>query len=132
VRCGVLIAPILPGLSDSDDQLRAVAEACLQAGAVSVTPVALHLRPGVREHYLEWLGRMRPDLVALYAERFPRGSYQSRAEQQRVAEIVRAVEESAGRRYSKRRHTGCGPPRRPSPQASAVRVRASNEQLRLL
>ena len=53
VRCGVLIAPVLPGLSDSEDQLRAVTKACLAAGAVSVTPVALHLRPGVREHYLE-------------------------------------------------------------------------------
>ena len=60
VRCGVLIAPVLPGLSDSDEQLRAVAKACLEAGAVSVTPVALHLRPGVREHYLEWLGQIRP------------------------------------------------------------------------
>src|ERR1017187_1069454 len=57
VRCGVLIAPVLPGMSDSDDQLRAVAQACLEAGAVSVTPVALHLRPGVREHYLAWLAR---------------------------------------------------------------------------
>jgi len=62
VRCGVLIAPVLPGLSDGDDQLRAVAQACLEAGAVSVTPVALHLRPGVREHYLGWLARTRPEI----------------------------------------------------------------------
>ncbi len=36
IRCGVLIAPVLPGLSDSEAQLRAVAEACAEAGAVSI------------------------------------------------------------------------------------------------
>ena len=109
IRCSVLIAPVLPGLSDSDDQLREVAQACLEAGAVSVTPVALHLRPGVREHYLGWLAGARPELVDLYAQRFRKGSYQPLAEQHRISEVVRAVEESAGRGYSERRHTGHEP-----------------------
>ncbi len=91
VPCGVLIAPVLPGLSDSEEQLRTVAKACLEAGAVSVTPVALHLRPGVREHYLKWLAQAKPGLVALYGERFQRGSYQPKAEQERISEIVRSV-----------------------------------------
>jgi DNA repair photolyase len=132
VRCGVLIAPVLPGLSDGDDQLRAVAQACLEAGAVSVTPVALHLRPGVREHYLGWLARTRPELVDLYAQRFRKGSYQPRAEQQRVAEVVREVEESAGRRYSRRGHTGARSLGHPPPEAPAVCVGSSSEQLLLL
>ena len=132
VRCGVLIAPVLPGLSDGDDQLRAVAQACLEAGAVSVTPVALHLRPGVREHYLGWLARTRPELVDLYAQRFRKGSYQPRAEQQRVAEVVR---EGGGVRraplFQARPHG------RPFARASAAgsagfRVGSSSEQLRLL
>ena len=132
VRCGVLIAPVLPGMSDSDDQLRAVAQACLEAGAVSVTPVALHLRPGVREHYLAWLARTRPELVDLYSQRFRKGSYQARAEQHRITAVVREVEESAGRRYRKHRHTGLRSPVRLPPQAPAVHVRRPAEQLRLL
>jgi DNA repair photolyase len=132
VRCGVLIAPVLPGMSDSDDQLRAVAQACLEAGAVSVTPVALHLRPGVREHYLAWLARTRPELVDLYSQRFRKGSYQARAEQHRITAVVREVEESAGRRYRKHRHTGLRLPVRLPPQAPAVHVRRPAEQLRLL
>ena len=131
IRCSVLIAPILPGLSDYDDQLREVAQACLEAGAVSVTPVALHLRPGVREHYLGWLARARPELVGLYEQRFRKGSYQPRAEQHRISEVVRAVEESAGRGSWKRSNTG----HRPSghaPEMAAARVRPANEQLRLL
>ena len=132
VRCGVLIAPVLPGMSDSDDQLRAVAQACLEAGAVSVTPVALHLRPGVREHYLAWLARTRPELMDLYSQRFSKGSYQARAEQHRITAVVREVEESAGRRYRKHRHTGLRSPVRLPPQAPAVHVRRPAEQLRLL
>ena len=103
IPCGVLIAPVLPGLSDSEEQLRAVAKACLEAGAVSITPVALHLRPGVREHYLEWLAGTRPELLALHAERFRRGSYQPRAEQERICEIVRSVQRPSGQRSRWRR-----------------------------
>ncbi|MGA2804263.1 MAG: radical SAM protein [Acidimicrobiales bacterium] len=131
IRCGVLIAPVLPGLSDSDDQLRAVAQACLEAGAVSVTPVALHLRPGVREHYLGWLARTRPELAELYAQRFRKGSYQPRAEQHHISEVVRAVQEAGGRDYPKHRPSGHEPTGRPR-EAPPQRVRPVNEQLRLL
>jgi len=132
VRCGVLIAPVLPGLSDSDDQLRAVAQACFEAGAVSVTPVALHLRPGVREHYLGWLARTRPDLMDLYAQRFRKGSYQAQAEQHRITEVVRALEQSIGRGHPKRRHTERRSSGRPRPEVPAAAAGSSNEQLRLL
>ncbi len=91
VSCGVLVAPILPGLSDSDDQLRAVVEAAADAGAVSISAVALHLRGSVREHYLAWIDRVRPDLAALHRERFRAGAYQPQAERDRIAEVVRAT-----------------------------------------
>jgi len=135
INCGVLIAPVLPGLSDSESQLRAVTRACLDAGAVSVAPVALHLRPGVREHYLEWLSSTRPDLLALHAERFARGSYQPRAEQQRITEIVRAVGRPPGYRFvapntAEPRAATAADRRRNRVQA--VRIRPSAEQLRLL
>ncbi|HVA10486.1 MAG TPA: radical SAM protein [Acidimicrobiales bacterium] len=91
VSCGVLVAPVLPGLSDSEDQLRAVVEACAAAGASSIHGVALHLRGTVRGHYLEWLAGVRPDLAVLYRERFRRGAYQPQAEQDRIAEVIRAA-----------------------------------------
>ena len=71
VPCGVLIAPVLPGISDSPEQLADVVEACVQAGAVSVSPILLHLRPGVREIFMPWLEGYRPDLVARYRELYP-------------------------------------------------------------
>ena len=91
VSCGVLVAPILPGLSDGDDQLRSVVEAAADAGAVSISAVALHLRGSVRGHYLDWIDRVRPDLAALHRERFRDGAYQPHAERDRIAEVVRAT-----------------------------------------
>ncbi len=88
VACGLLVAPLLPGLSDSEAQVAEVVAACRHAGAVSVTPVALHLRPGVREHYLSWLARTRPDLLELYERRFGGRAYQPRAEQERLSALV--------------------------------------------
>jgi DNA repair photolyase len=88
IPCSVLMAPILPGLSDSDEQLEAVAAACAEAGATSITPIALHLRAGVKEHYMSWLASARPDLVALHEKRFGRRSYQPEADQQRIRDVV--------------------------------------------
>ncbi len=91
IPCGVLVAPVLPGLSDADEQVTAVVEACRDAGAVGVSVVGLHLRPGVREHYLSWLASVRPDLTTLYARRFNRGAYQPRREQERLSDLVSQV-----------------------------------------
>ncbi|HUF84385.1 MAG TPA: radical SAM protein [Acidimicrobiia bacterium] len=87
VPCGVLVAPILPGLSDRPDQLDEVVGACVEAGATSITSVLLHLRPGVREHYLGWLAEERPDLMERHA-RLYRGSYAPAAERDRISALV--------------------------------------------
>jgi DNA repair photolyase len=92
VPCGVLIAPILPGISDGEAQLAAVVRACVEAGAVSITPIALHLRPGVRELFMPWLERYRPDLVEHYTALYgARSGYLAREEQERVSERVRRL-----------------------------------------
>jgi DNA repair photolyase len=96
LSCGVLVAPILPGLSDSDDQVRAAVEAAAAAGAVSISGVALHLRGSVREHYLGWLQTVRPDLDAPTRERFRGGAYQAQSERDRISELVRATATRCG------------------------------------
>ncbi|MGH9047197.1 MAG: radical SAM protein [Acidimicrobiales bacterium] len=91
VPCGVLVAPILPGLSDREEQITEVIEACVSAGATSVTAVPLHLRNGVKEHYLSWLASARPDLVARHERLFSEGAYQPKAERARLARLVSAL-----------------------------------------
>ena len=95
IPCGVLVAPVLPGLSDREEQLRAVIQACTQAGAVSISAVALHLRPGVREHYLGWLRGVNPAWAAATEARY-RGAYLPKAEQEKLRATVHAMVAAAG------------------------------------
>jgi DNA repair photolyase len=97
IRCGVLVAPVLPGLSDRPEQLEAVVRGAVGAGAPSVSSVLLHLRPGVRQHYLGWLRSDRPDLLDRHERLYAHGSYAPRAERDRVAGIVRAALARCGR-----------------------------------
>jgi DNA repair photolyase len=85
LECGVLVAPILPGLSDGPDQLKEVIDACRAAGARSVTPIALHLRPGVREHFMGWLSDTHPALVPEYEQLYRGRSYLPAAKQEQMA-----------------------------------------------
>jgi DNA repair photolyase len=104
VPCGVLVAPILPGLSDAPEQLEAVVKACVEAGAVSITPLLLHLRTGVREHYMSWLAGARPDLVERYAGLYPR-AYAPAKTQDELAQTVRDLVARFGGRSAGPRQT---------------------------
>jgi DNA repair photolyase len=70
IPCGILMAPVLPGISDHPDQLREVVTAAIGAGATHVSPILLHLRPGVREEFMPWLAETYPDLVAKYEQMY--------------------------------------------------------------
>jgi DNA repair photolyase len=73
--CAVLLAPVLPWLTDSAEHLDTAVAALADAGATSVTPIPLHLRPGAREWFTAWLHRERPELVARYRDLYWRGAY---------------------------------------------------------
>jgi len=88
---GVLMAPLLPGLTDDPVSIEVTVAAIARAGAASVTPLPLHLRPGAREWYLAWLQRVRPDLLPRYRELFRDGSYSPAAYQREVTARVRAA-----------------------------------------
>ena len=101
IPTGVLMAPVLPGLSDGPDQLRAVVEAALEAGATHVSPILLHLRPGVREEFLPWLERHHPELIPRYLELYPR-AYAPKPERDRLGRRVDAIVRAARRRWPER------------------------------
>jgi len=94
VPCGVLVAPVLPGISDSPAQLRAVVDAAAAAGATHISPITLHLRPGVKEEFMPWLEREYPELGAGY-RRMYRGSNAPPPVQRRIAKGVRAAKARA-------------------------------------
>ena len=66
VPTGVLMAPILPGLTDSVASIDAVAAAAAEHGAAFFGAGALRLAPFVKEHYLGFVGATFPDLLPRY------------------------------------------------------------------
>ncbi|MEE6274281.1 Rv2578c family radical SAM protein [Georgenia sp. MJ206] len=77
LECHVMVAPVLPWLTDSRSHLDALFAAVAEAGASSAHAFPAHLRPGVREWYMQWLSTHRPALVAGYRRLYGRGSYVS-------------------------------------------------------
>lgn len=91
--CGVFIAPVLPGLTDSHEALDGLLAAIAEAGATGVAVLPLHLRPGAREWFTRWLDAEHPRLRDRYREIYGNGTYASAAYRrwlsERVARLVR-------------------------------------------
>ncbi|MFI7016519.1 Rv2578c family radical SAM protein [Streptomyces sp. NPDC050164] len=96
IGCGVLMAPVIPFLSDHPAQLRATVRAIAASGATSVTPLVLHLRPGAREWFMAWLGQHHPYLVARYERLYAEGSYAPKWYQRRITRQVHELAEEYG------------------------------------
>ena len=70
VTAGVLVAPILPGLTDSLENLRQVLEAAKAHGACFAHPSPLRLYPAVRPLLLPVIAQRFPSLAARYREAY--------------------------------------------------------------
>ena len=94
--CTVFVAPIIPFLTDGDDQLLRLFGAVAAAGATGVLFTSLSLGYGFRSWFMQWLARERPELVAPYARLYRGGA---NAEPGYLADLdsrVRAVMTSLG------------------------------------
>lgn len=72
VPCGLYLAPVLPGLTDGDEALSALAHAASEHGASSFWGSALRLAPGVKEHFLGVLAEEWPEQAARYRREYAR------------------------------------------------------------
>src|SRR5205814_2273844 len=91
IRCGVLLAPVLPYLTDSEECIDATIAGVATAGATHVSGVVLHLRPGAREWYMSWLAREHPRLVSPYRRLYGRGSYAAPEYRRELSERIHAA-----------------------------------------
>jgi DNA repair photolyase len=111
VRASVGMAPLLPGLSDSPDQISRVVEAAREAGACGIWANVLYLKPGTKEHFLQCLARDWPELLADYEHLYARRSYLAAADTKPAREAVRRLARAHGIRD--RRPEPLRPPPRP-------------------
>jgi len=72
VNARVLMSPIVPGISSKPSLIeRPIADAAA-AGVSVVGSHVMHLQGGTREHFVAWLAREYPQLVARYRELYAR------------------------------------------------------------
>ena len=97
IPTSVLIAPLMPGVNDSPEQVERIVGLATEAGAVSVGGIALHLRGEVKGIFFDWLRSQRPDLLPLYERLYAGGAYVRPAERRRLAALVRLPGSGKGR-----------------------------------
>ena len=73
--CHVMVAPVLPYLTDSVAHLDLLLSQIAAAGATGVTVFGLHLRGSTRGWFMSWLARTHPELVGAYRDLYRRGPY---------------------------------------------------------
>ncbi|MGX7729682.1 Rv2578c family radical SAM protein [Rhodococcus sp. 2H158] len=75
--CHVMVAPVIPCLTDSTRHLDDLLGAISAAGATGVTVLPMHLRGATRGWFLSWLGQEHPALLRRYRQIYGRGAYVS-------------------------------------------------------
>jgi len=92
VRAGVLLSPVIPGITDDMANLESVVRSSADHGAQFLGTRILYLQPGTREHFRGFLNAEYPSLLAEYRRLFP-GSYAPKQFQEGIRENVQMLKE---------------------------------------
>ena len=71
VNAGVLLAPIMPGITDGVANLTEVVRGAAEHGARFLSGNALYLKEGTKDHFLAFLKQEYPGLLETYAGLYP-------------------------------------------------------------
>jgi len=95
IRAGVLMSPIVPGISSKPAFLERTVKAIAEHGACFVACNVMHLQDGTRDHFMRWLGQEYPHLVEGY-ERLYVGKYAPKGYRNEVNSLVGALKAKYG------------------------------------
>jgi DNA repair photolyase len=96
IHAGILIAPVLPGITDGREALEAVIAAGKAAGACYVVGSALRLGPAARARFLPHLAREFPELAERYQRHYARRDRAERTYTEALARRIRALQQAYG------------------------------------
>jgi DNA repair photolyase len=81
IHAGVLMNPIVPGISSRPSLIERTVKAIADHGARFVGSNVMYLQDGTRDHFMRWLSQEYPQLVEgytqLYARKYPPAAYRS-------------------------------------------------------
>jgi DNA repair photolyase len=109
IAAGVMMAPILPGITDSETAIEAVAAAAREHEAAYFSTAPLRLAPHVKEFYLGFVGDEYPQLLTRYRRAYP-GAYAPREYRDRLNERVQRIRTTYGFTGQPDRRRAPGPP----------------------
>ena len=118
VDAGVLLAPIVPGISSHPARIERTIKAVADSGAAYVGSLLLHLEGGTRRHFLDFLAREYPQLVAGYGRLYA-GKYASASYATRFRTVMGVLKAKYGLRRDHGRDAGQRPRGAPGPDAQA-------------
>lgn len=95
-RVTVFLMPVMPWLTDTDAQLDEALARIAEAGAHRVAFGALHLRPGAKEWFLDWIDREHPQLSRGYRRFYEHASYAPAGYRRELARRLRPMLERHG------------------------------------
>ena len=82
IRAGVLMNPIVPGISSKPALLERTVKTIAEHGARFIGCNVMYLQDGTRDHFMRWLAQEHPDLVAayeqLYVAKYPPKAYRDK------------------------------------------------------
>jgi DNA repair photolyase len=109
VHAGVICAPVVPGITDSPNDLDDLVKATAAAGGEYIYANPLFLKPCSAAIFLPFLEKQFPELVGTYRQRYGESGFLPQAYGKRLSELMAKLRKKHGigdsyRRYSKRTH----------------------------
>ncbi len=95
IHAGIIMAPLLPGLSADPERLQETVQAAADHGAQFIGARLLHLDPGVRNYFLRFMASEYPALHDGYLRLYPM-KYAPKPYQALIEERVREAKTEAG------------------------------------
>jgi DNA repair photolyase len=96
VSVGVIASPILPMITDSEENLTQVAEAAKRAGASQFGANVLFLQPSAHKVFLPFVAHRFPQYLRKYEVSYRDGAYLRGAYPERMAKLVQSIRERVG------------------------------------
>ncbi|HXW97771.1 MAG TPA: radical SAM protein [Gemmatimonadales bacterium] len=96
IHAGLLVAPILPGITDSREALAAIMAAGKAAGARYVAGFPLRLGPAARTRFLPHLAEQFPELVERYHHRFGHSQSAGKDYTEALKRRIRSLQQAYG------------------------------------
>ena len=95
IHAGVLMNPIVPGISSRPALIERTVKAIADHGAKFVGSNVMYLQDGTRDHFMHWLSQEYPQLVEGYAQLYER-KYPPVAYRKQVTSLIARMREKYG------------------------------------